>query len=207
MTFGRASVALALAGAATLASLPASADTSPPPPPAAPPPAAPPPGYGPGYAPPPPGYGPGYAPAPQPYYAPPPTYYGPAAPPPPYYGPGYYRPGYVVSGPYVYRSPGAMIGGIIGVSLGGIFLISAAIVAAEDTCGYDSAPNYNCSSNTGAEVGLVVAGVIGIAVGVPLLIYGARRVPASAVGANGAPASPLPKWAGMPAGKGWRWEF
>jgi hypothetical protein len=98
-----------------------------------------------------------------------------------------------------------MVGGAVAVGLGGIFIFSAVIVAATSTTTCD--PFGNCSNNgAAAEIGLGVSGGLLVAVGIPLLIYGARRVPV-AVGPGATIPSPLPKWAGAPAGRGWRWQF
>jgi hypothetical protein len=99
-----------------------------------------------------------------------------------------------------------MIGGAVAVGLGGIFLFSAVIVAttSSTTCDFQG----DCTSNgAAAEIGLGVSGGLLVAVGIPLLIYGARRVPVAVVGPSATIPSPLPKWAGAPAGRGWRWEF
>jgi hypothetical protein len=56
----------------------------------------------------------------------------------------------------------------------------------------------------------MVAGVVLIAVGIPLTVYGARRVPVATAllpGKSDALASPLPGWAGAPGGAGWKWSF
>jgi hypothetical protein len=195
-------LALAVTTAALAVSLPAAAQTPPPADAPQPPPAAAPPGYAPpppGYAPPPaygqlppPGYAPppGYGPPPGAYYGPPPVYYGP----PPYVPRATER-----------QSVGAMVAGIVLTSIGGVLLIGAATGASlEATCdvGFQS-----CTDNfTGVAVGLVIGGVVGLAAGIPLLIYGARRVPISAT--SGPPqARALPAWVGAPGGTGWAWRF
>ena len=85
--------------------------------------------------------------------------------------------------------------------------VDAIVTATADTsCSFDAGGNAVCGSgNPAAEIGLGVAGGVLIAVGIPLLIYGARKVPVGAPTAS--LPSPLPKWAGAPAGRGWRWEF
>jgi hypothetical protein len=106
------------------------------------------------------------------------------------------------------RSTGAMVGGIVGVSLGAVLLLSAAIEATVgDSCLYSG---DSCGNNTGTVIGLTVAGLIGIGVGIPLIVYGAKRVPVGTALAPGkafALASPLPQWAGAPGGTGWKWQF
>jgi hypothetical protein len=219
MINGRA-FALAVAGATLVVALPASADTTPLPsgPPAvapAPPPGAYPPGAYPPGAYPPGAYPPGaYPPG---AYPPPPGAYPGGYPPPPgaYYGPqpGYYAPpgAYALPPPMQRQSTGAMVGGIVGISLGGVLLLSAAVAAAlADSCSVDNNGFTTCSSNEGAAIGLTVAGIVLIAVGIPLVIYGARRVPLGSAlvpGQSNAFASPLPAWAGAPGGTGWRWKF
>jgi hypothetical protein len=229
MSHGRA-FALAVAGAALLVALPAAADTSPTPVtpvapapvapapayppgayPAAPPAAYPPGAYPPGAYPPgayPPGaYPPGaYPPGAYPgAYPPPPGYYAPAPPLGPYYAP----PGtFVMPPPVERRSTGAMVGGIIGVSLGAVLLIAALFEATlADTCNvYDSTGDVACGGNSTAAIGLTVGGLVGIGVGIPLIIYGAKKVPVGTALTNGVP-SPLPAWAGTPGGTGWKWQF
>jgi hypothetical protein len=51
-----------------------------------------------------------------------------------------------------------------------------------------------------------IAGGVLVAVGIPLLVYGAKRISVSSTTAAVLPR-PLPPWAGMPAGHGWRWAF
>ena len=200
----RVAVAIAVAGTTLVATLPAAADTTPLPP--APPPAtqpAPPP-------PPPPG-----ASSPGAYPAPPPGAYAPPSPgtyyPPP---PGYYAPpgAYALKPPMRWQSVGSMAAGIVGVSSGSVLLLSAGIVAALQCNSYGiAAPSPTCGdSNTGALVGLTVAGIVLIAVGIPLIIYGARRVPvefALVPGKSNALTLGLPQWAGAPGGAGWKWSF
>jgi hypothetical protein len=95
-----------------------------------------------------------------------------------------------------------MATGIVGVSLGGILLLAGAIVASTGTCDQFG----DCSTNWPAAAGLTVGGIIGIGVGIPLLIYGSKRVPAGAPAAE-AVEQVLPAWAGAPHGNGWRWRF
>ena len=203
--------ALAVAGATLFVSLPAAADTSPPPPvtvvvvPGGVPAAPPPPSYPPGAYPAPP---PGAYPAPPPggYYPPPGGYYpspGYYAPPGPYYAPpGTYQPLPAMER----RSVGAMAGGIVGISAGGIFLFSALFLATigDTNCAFEGS---SCDAHTPAVIGLTVAGIAGIAIGVPLLIYGVKKVPLGTASSGSTREAPLPAWAGAPAGQGWRWRF
>jgi hypothetical protein len=191
------SLALAFAGSALVASLPAAAQTPPAPPvtvvvipggPQAAPPAP-----------------PVYTP-PAPVYAPPPPGYVPA--PPVYAPPGpYYAPTYVPLPAMERRSVGGMVAGIIGVSAGGVLLVSSAFAAliADATQCFDSGVG-SCHQDQGPAIALGVSGGVAIAVGIPLIIWGARKVPVGTVAAGELP-SPLPAWAGAPGGPGWRWRF
>jgi hypothetical protein len=135
----------------------------------------PPPGYGPpppGYAPPPPGYGPppGYYGQPPPGYAPPPGYYyyPPAPPPPPDTRQRYSVP--------------MMVSGIVGASAGVILLLAGAAVfsAADRTeCICSGGDFCNCNDNSDKKttgVVLMVSGGVAAAIGIPLIIVGARKV-------------------------------
>jgi hypothetical protein len=202
---------LAFGGAALLAPLPAAADTSPAPvtptvtvvvpgaPAAVAPPAPPPAGYPPGAygaVPPAPYYGPPGA------YPPPPGYYGP--PPGAYYPPSFQRP------LFERQSTGAMAGGIVLISAGGVLLLAGAIAAipsCQDTFNQNEDFTTTCDNHTATVVGLVVSGVVAIAAGIPLTIWGARKVPVGTAAAGALPSSPLPAWAGAPTRKGWGWQF
>lgn len=147
----------------------------------------PPPGYGqppPGYAP---GYPPGYVPAYPPGYGPPPGYGQPMIP--------------VV--PKERRSPGMMKGGIVVTSLGGLSLIVGATVALAAGCGFTI---FGCNPDRSAQTagyGMMIGGIIGVAVGIPLLVYGAKKVPINA----STEATAASKWVGAPGGTGWTWAF
>lgn len=156
-------------------------------------PAPPPPGYGaapPGYGQPPPGYGqppPGYAPPPGYYYQPPPGYYAGAPLPPPV--------------PKERNSTGMMVTGIVLTGVGVVGLLSGAILysAANTQQTYDSLDcisseycNYDDHEDEKvAGVALMIAGGAAIAVGIPLLVIGARKVPVR--GGAGAPGQPEPR--------------
>lgn len=190
----RAALVVAVAGTVVFAALPASADVSPAPPAQAPP--GPPGAYQ--AAPPPPGYPPvTYPPA----YPPPPAYY---PPPPVYYPPpGYYVP-VPPPGPRVLRSRAAVVGGAVSLGVGtALFFVGLGLAIASDSCG---ANDPNCVGGPSLPLGLGIAGGILVVVGIPLLVYGAKRVPAGSTDAA-ALARTLPKWAGAPAGHGWRWEL
>jgi hypothetical protein len=207
-------LALAFAGAALFASLPAAADTSAPAPtpivittpgpapvplapqPVAPPAAAYPPGTYPGYP-------PGAYPVPYPGAYPAPAYYGPGG----YYAPpsGYYAARYTPMPLTERQSVGALAGGAVAIGAGGIMVI-AALIAAIPTCSFNGNSNADfetCDNHTATVVGLTVAGLVAIAVGIPLVVYGNKRIPIGAAAAT----SGLPAWAGKPGGTGWGWSF
>jgi hypothetical protein len=54
----------------------------------------------------------------------------------------------------------------------------------------------NCHSNGGFAAGISLGGVVGIAGGVALIVWGAWRVPDRAAA-----------WVGAPGGAGWQWRF
>ncbi len=145
-----------------------------------------------GYGQPPPGYGapPGYYGAPPPGYA-----YAPA--------PGYaYGPPPVDITPKERRSSGMMAGGIVLLSAGGLGLVIGSIVALSARCGFTVFGGCNPDTTAqSAGYGMMIGGVIGIAVGIPLLVYGAKKVP---VKMDGAPAT---AWIGAPTASGWQWKF
>ncbi len=167
------------------------------------------PGYPPpGYGPPPPGYAqPGYPPG---YGPPPPGYAQPGHPPPGYVlAPGYWPPpGY---GPQPMqppaaterRSTGMMVGGIVLLSVGGLGLVigSSLALSSTTTCDFGG-----CSSSGGSQTagyGVLIGGAIAVAVGIPLLIYGVKKVPAR----PDATAPAAAAWVGAPGGAGWSWQF
>jgi hypothetical protein len=111
------------------------------------------------------------------------------------------------------RSTGAMAGGIVSVSVGGILLFSTLFVAAlaDTSCAFSNSLNgsgvqSSCPSDTATIIGLTVGGLAAIGVGIPLIIWGAKKVPIGTASAGGL-TTPLPAWAGAPAGQGWRWRF
>jgi hypothetical protein len=87
--------------------------------------------------------------------------------------------------------------------LGTSLLVAMGLVIAEEyTC---VATNYGISLtclHTGAVAGLGVAGGLSILAGIPLVVYGSRKVPRG----EGATSS-LSRWAGAPSARGWRWEL
>jgi hypothetical protein len=116
------------------------------------------------------------------------------------------------SAPYPYptmerRSTGALVAGSILLPVGLTMALadSAFFQHGPQTCAFDGSA-FECSTSGGGAgvVAILVAGLVAAVVGVPLIIYGAKRVPAAdGVGVTGA----LPRWAGAPAGNGWRWTF
>jgi hypothetical protein len=95
-----------------------------------------------------------------------------------------------------------MAAGIVGVSVGSMLIVSALAVGVVSDSG--CTPDGFCSnSNGGVVLGLGVTGVVLVAIGVPLLVYGARKVPVRSAAAPPA----LPVWAGAPSARGWRWQF
>jgi hypothetical protein len=205
MLLSRASLFAASAAAISLSfTLPAAADTTPAAPPQAPPAAQPPPpsAYPPGSYPAPAPYPPGaYPPGAYPQGYPPPGAY-PYPPPGGYYAPppqAYYAPVPYGMVEYERQNKGAMIGGIAAASVGGVFLLTGIFAGAVAADCFGS-----CSSTQGIAVGFSIAGGVLLAAGIPLIVYGAKKVP---VGSQPANASVLPAWAGAPGGPGWRWKF
>jgi hypothetical protein len=90
------------------------------------------------------------------------------------------------------RSSTMMIGGIVMAATGGALLHFAALypVLHEDSCSGGA-----CSNERSISGGMALAGVVAIAVGVPLLVVGARQVPVRAA------------LLGAPGGAGWVWRF
>jgi hypothetical protein len=98
------------------------------------------------------------------------------------------------------RSTGMMVAGIVGLGVGGAALLIGAFATSL------SADCFDCHSTNSVGIGMLIFGGIAVAAGIPLTIYGAGKVP---VGGEPAAAlkSPLPAWAGLPAGQGWKWKF
>jgi hypothetical protein len=98
------------------------------------------------------------------------------------------------------RSIGMMVGGGVLTGVGGISLLISSFTASTQVgdC-FD-----NCKDRGPMIIGFLVGGLAGLAVGIPLLVYGAKRVPVKA-----APdaARGLPAWAGAPGGAGWTWRL
>lgn len=103
------------------------------------------------------------------------------------------------------RSTGMMVGGIVLLSAGGLAMVigSSLALTSSTTCNFDG---FGCSSSGDSEAagyGVLIGGAVALAVGIPLLIYGAKKVPAQPE----ATAVAAPAWVGAPGGAGWRWKF
>ncbi|HEV3191451.1 MAG TPA: hypothetical protein VGY54_13175 [Polyangiaceae bacterium] len=93
------------------------------------------------------------------------------------------------------RSTAAMVAGIVLVSASGLVMTYVGATAMAD-CGSD------CESRASMTRGMVIGSVAAVVVGVPLIIFGAQRVPLES-----AVAPSLPRWAGGPGATGWGWRF
>lgn len=92
-----------------------------------------------------------------------------------------------------------MVGGIVAVAVGSVLAFSGALVMVlPGGCPADGA----CSNSLSPGIEVIAGGLVGLAVGIPLIVYGAQKVPVGT-----ALASPLPAWAGAPGGRGWVWRF
>ena len=90
-----------------------------------------------------------------------------------------------------------MVGGIVLTSAGGLAFMYIGATAMGG-CSDD------CKAHDRFVRGTVLGGAIALAVGIPLLIYGAKRVPTDAQALQGVA---LPKWAGAPSATGWGWTL
>jgi hypothetical protein len=101
------------------------------------------------------------------------------------------------------RSTLAMSGGIAGVAIGSILLVSSAFSG-----GVQAACNSGCN-HTPVIVGLVAAGTTLVVAGVPLIIWGARMVPVAGPTPAAAlvPKRALPAWVGVVGSGGWAFRF
>jgi hypothetical protein len=94
-----------------------------------------------------------------------------------------------------------MAAGIVGITGGAVMLASALILATAHILDFRCAGSGNsngmpCDQHTPEVVGLSLGGVAALALGIPLLVYGAKKVPVG-----------TPAWAGAPGGPGWRWRL
>lgn len=88
-----------------------------------------------------------------------------------------------------------MVGGIVLTSAGGLAILYVGATAMGGCEG-------DCEGHANVVRGTLIGGAVALAVGIPLLIYGAKRVPPETAG-----ATPLPKWAGAPSATGWGWSL
>jgi hypothetical protein len=151
---------------------------------------------------PPPGYGeppPGYPPPP-PRYAPAPPGYPEYTTPPP--GAQYYYPPPPLIGPpprMERRSKGMMIGGIVLTGVGALSFLTGLTVYALGSAGTDdctSGSYYSCDwkSDSGTQTTgaiMMVLGGAAVAVGIPLTVVGARKVPVDPAAESKAPTLQL----------------
>lgn len=98
----------------------------------------------------------------------------PEAPPPPDAGPATKR-----------RSTAMMVTGIGLLSLGAIAGVSGGVIIG--VCRSGNAPPECNKNSVPAGAGLIVAGVVGLAVGIPLTIVGSKRVPVEPATTGGGP--------------------
>ena len=107
------------------------------------------------------------------------------------------------------RSTAAMVSGIVLTSLGGASVIYVGMAAMSGCSEPDtsttgpSTGGGNCEHHDNIVRGTLIGGAVAVAIGIPLLIYGAKRVPAESTQG----AIPLPKWAGAPSATGWGWTL
>jgi hypothetical protein len=94
------------------------------------------------------------------------------------------------------RSPLAMTSGMVLIGVGGLAISSVGFFAAGD-CFED------CGGRDNVVRASLLGGAVALAVGIPLLIYGAKRVPSK----SQAVVSSLPRWAGAPTLAGWQWKL
>ena len=107
------------------------------------------------------------------------------------------------------RSTAAMVSGIVLTSAGGLSILYVGFAAMggcsepEPSTTGPSAGGGNCERHDNIVRGTLIGGAVALAVGIPLLIYGAKRVPAESPQGS----LPLPKWAGAPSAAGWGWTL
>lgn len=125
------------------------------------------------------------------------------------------------------RSTGMMATGIVFVGLGVVFMgTGTAVYAVSPSCAFSGGPtplgegfvSSPCSRATqhGTGMAMLVAGTIGVALGIPLWVVGASDVPWAEAAGLHAPATPRPTWAAAaavpaltsaPGGAGLAWRF
>jgi|HubBroStandDraft_6_1064221.scaffolds.fasta_scaffold101825_3 hypothetical protein len=104
------------------------------------------------------------------------------------------------------QSTTAMVGGAALTGLGGVLILASTIAFMVPTC--SATRGEVCMASEATPVGLLVAGLVAAAAGIPLVVYGAKRVPVMGGATTGSvPPSALPAWVGAPRGNGWAWRF
>jgi hypothetical protein len=93
------------------------------------------------------------------------------------------------------RSTAAIVSGIVLVSASGLALLYVGGTAMGDCAS-------NCDSRDSLDRGLLIGTAAGLLIGIPLIVYGAKRVPTE----SGA-VQMVPRWAGGPTTTGWGWRF
>jgi hypothetical protein len=136
-------------------------------------------------------------------------------PPPPYpvlppgYGvPAYGAPlgAYAPPQPVMKRNVPVMVAGI-GVLVLAAGLFAGAVVEVMDGICITLGSGPSCPDTSPAVIGLSIGGVVALAVGIPMVVLGAKRVPMNADPPVMLEPKGLPAWAGAPAGRGWAWRF
>lgn len=94
------------------------------------------------------------------------------------------------------RSTLAMTSGIVLIGVGGLAISSVGFFGVGD-CVDD------CEGRDNVVRASLLGGAVALAVGIPLLIYGAKRVPPE----SRATGALLPRWAGAPTLAGWQWKL
>jgi drug/metabolite transporter (DMT)-like permease len=92
------------------------------------------------------------------------------------------------------RSPGMMIAGIALAGLGGVGLAGGAILVLNSDVVIDCSPGFACQNHDSQRAtgyALMLVGAAGIAVGIPLIVIGAKRVPVG-MAIPGDPGAPPP---------------
>jgi len=99
-----------------------------------------------------------------------------------------------------------MVTGIVLTSVGGLVILAGSLAVVGSTSTNFTCEGDVCSSTSGSPAvgtGMIIGGLVGIALGIPLLVYGAKKVPIDP--AASAPAAAT--WVGAPGGAGWQWKL
>jgi hypothetical protein len=96
-----------------------------------------------------------------------------------------------------------MSGGIAGVAIGSILLVTSAFSG-----GVQATCQVQCN-HTPLIIGLIAAGSTLIVAGIPLIVWGARMVPVAGPSPSVAlvPRKPLPTWIGPTGSGSWAFRF